>query len=179
MSSAARTADADYEIDEVLEFRSERLQALSAWWRAKSERLGRLLSRADVNPREIKDALPVVALIDVVAGPALKLRTRLIGTAIARFAGGGGPGGEVWDASHPNPIAARFVDCAQEVVRRRAPIRMRSRHAAAPEMRFAKGENFFAPLSTDGDRIDVILLGAELLVEDGAGGVRSLLNAAL
>ena len=126
-------------------------RALDYWNRRRADRL--MPARADIDPMHIVDLLQFVLLIDVLSDPR-DFRYRLIGTAVVEISrsdmtgrrlsatAGKGPGSIVWDNCE------RVVTC-------RAPF-SRSPPYIGPSERFRDCENLLMPLSTDGDRVDMV-----------------------
>lgn len=94
---------------------SPRLQALYEYWLAK-HRSGRLPSRDDLDPRDIRDVLPIVFLVDVVREP-LRFRFRLVGTEFAAKYGRDFTGEFLDDLVEPSEIddaASDFASCVAD-----------------------------------------------------------------
>ncbi len=69
---------------ELAHIRSQRLQRLHAYWRAKADLRGSLPQRSDIDPVELPDLLPNLMLLDVEHDP-LRFRYRLVGTRVVDF----------------------------------------------------------------------------------------------
>lgn len=68
------------------DLQSERLRQLGDYW--LSRRGGRRMpSRSDIDPADIKGILPMMFLADVLPGPPLDFRYRLVGTQLTEILG--------------------------------------------------------------------------------------------
>jgi hypothetical protein len=69
----------------AVRFQSDRVAALYRYWLAHCQG-NRLPRRADIDPAEIKSLLPYLMMVDLTDNP-LRIRYRLVGTEVARYAG--------------------------------------------------------------------------------------------
>lgn len=126
-----------------------------AFWRALRGRLARMPARSDLQPDEMKPLLPWLSLIEVQHRPR-RFRFRLVGTGIVDATGR--------DVTAQQVDAALFADRTDEVMR------LFSIPVDGPYLGYAEGQcdigpgdrrvpfvTTLAPLSTDGQRIDMLL----------------------
>lgn len=131
------------------------LEALEYW---ESKRAGAVFPiRGAIDPLEIPSLLRHVLLFDRVeheAAPGYTWRFRLVGTTVAALYGEH-TGKLIEDALAP-PIAKRNRGVMEEAVKRHAPMRAigRTRYVSS---QWLVGEALVAPLSTDGQLIDMLL----------------------
>jgi hypothetical protein len=131
------------------------LQRLYQYWSEK--RGGRsMLSRADIDPLDIRYAIGNVILIDVIDGEPLQFRIRLHGTNLAehvRFDLTGKMLDEMPQAEFRELTRQSFT----KVATTKKPL-----HAHRDRIlddRLRRYETIILPLSSDDDRVDVILCG--------------------
>lgn len=130
------------------------LQAILAYWQSKCGADGRLPSRRDLDPLELRGLLPNIYLIDVVEDG--RFRVRLMGEAHVEVYG---PGlvGRVIDDIFPAGVAAEFNRLYAAVVRRREPVINRGQVTWLKSFDWMRYEGLHAPLASDGVKIDGIL----------------------
>lgn len=142
-----------------------RLQQLHAYWLQKAGRRP-MPARADLDPAEIPLLLPHVMLVDVL--PSGRYRYRLIGTENAREHGINATGCYL-DEVLPGPeyqvhVLALYDECAR---RRRALysecLFLSPRHGPERHTKVV-----FLPLSDDGRRINIVLVGQVFFYLDEA-----------
>ena len=151
----------------------ERLQQLQAYWRHKAAGR-RLPCRADLDPVEIPLLLPHVMLVDVL--PSGRYRYRLIGTENAREHGINATGCYL-DEVLPGPeyqvhVRGLYDEC------------VRTRRALYSECLFLSLKHgperhtkvLFLPLSDDGARVNIVLVGQVFLYLDRAVRDRHLID---
>lgn len=129
------------------------LKTLLEYWQSKCGQGGRLPSRADIDPLELRNLLPYVYLIDVIT--PTRFRIRLLGEEhVAIY----GPGvvGKVIDDIFPPAAATEFNRLYSAVVRRREPVLNRGQVTWLRNREWMHYEGLHAPLSTDGSTIDCI-----------------------
>ncbi len=143
--------------------RSTRLRELYAYWRSKAENR-KIPARADIDPSEIPGLLPYLCLIDVIGNPAA-FRYRLVGTKVVDLRGKDVTGRWVDNDLYPKNLrdVAAMMSSALEA---RAPVVGHNRFWA-PGRIWRKVEWLNLPLSTDGEWIDMLLMG---FVEMDASG---------
>lgn len=143
------------ELDPDLRFEDARLGRLLAWWRGEVEALGRLPGRGRFDPVAMKALLPQVYMVDVL--PGMRLRWRLIGTAITAMAGRDSTGrsfDEIYAGAALDTIAASF----REVARSARPLRSFGSFAFAGNTRnHVRFEAMEVPLSAGGYTVDMVL----------------------
>lgn len=129
------------------------LRHLLAYWQSKCGPDGRLPSRADIDPLDLRGMLPNVYLIDVL--PDGKFRVRLLGEAhVAVY----GPGlvGRIIDDIFPPHSAAEFNRLYAAVVKRRSYLINRGQITWWQNREWVRFEGLHAPLADDGTTIDCI-----------------------
>lgn len=129
------------------------LKTLLAYWQSKRGPAGRLPSRADIDPLELRNLLPYVYLIDVIT--PTRFRIRLLGEEhVAIY----GPGvvGRVIDDIFPPEAANEFNRLYAAVVRRREPVLNRGQITWLRNREWMRYEGLHAPLASDGTAIDCI-----------------------
>lgn len=151
-----RTPDKEssgFELDPALNAVDPKIKKAIAYWLMKrGDRLAP--TRADINPREIKDFLPHFQLLELVdGGPAY--RPRLMGTAIVE-AMKEDITGRLFDETTPRPAAQRALRAVRWVIENKAPLRTFAPRTAVEGQEFLSHESVFLPLSTDGKTIDLL-----------------------
>lgn len=137
---------------EMLAPKSGILKSLLAYWQSKCD-AGRLPSRADIDPLELRNLLPYIYLIDVIT--PTRFRIRLLGEEHVTIYG---PGvvGKVIDDIFPPEAAVEFNRLYSAVVRRREPVLNRGQVTWLRNREWMKYEGLHAPLASDGAVIDTI-----------------------
>jgi len=64
---------------------SERIRTLNGYWQARSNG-GKVPSRSDIDPVDVRELLPNLMMVDVVGDPA-RFRYRLVGTRVVQYTG--------------------------------------------------------------------------------------------
>lgn len=136
-----------------------KLAALHAWWTEKQRAGGgRLPSRADVNPADIPRLLPHIALLDILTDP-LDYRYRVVGTRLVEMMGAERTGKRMREVLTPPAIEAT-VELMTQLLRTREPL-------AFSGTLFWLGKDYIEfdtlilPLSSDGERVDMAVMGLE------------------
>jgi hypothetical protein len=148
---------ADDENAEIFEGLPADLRAIFDYWRAK--RAGRKMpSRADLDPAELKVLLPSMILVDVLYDEAGKADFvyRLAGTREVEARSENPTGKRVAEAFF-GPSLENVLGCYQSVVDRREPY-LDDDHFVRGGDHFADEANIFLPLSSDGERVTMILV---------------------
>jgi len=140
---------------DVTLFKTAVVRQVYEYWLGKCVR-GRLPTRADLRPEEMRGFLPYLFMVDV-TGPPLAFRFRLVGTKVTEWAGQEFTGLAVDDESY-GPQWRRVFDVYAGVVDSRRP-RLDIWDAPWVSREFVRYERLIAPLSSDGQAID-ILFGA-------------------
>lgn len=156
-SAAARTGD-ETRAEIVAAVANPDLHRLYDYWRARGAS-GRLPSRRDVDPLEMRFMLGNLLLIDVVRDPAApppRFRYRLVGANLVNTLGIEMTGRMLDD--HPDP---EFREVAKRVYRR---VVEESRPTAVRrdtvvDGRVRRYEVVHLPLAADGATVDMILVG--------------------
>lgn len=148
----------DFSIDPELNFQRPELLQFLAYWEQKRE--GRQFpSRADIKRREIQDLLPWLHMYDV-EGPQ-EFHVRLAGTKIeALLPAQKYPGKPI--SVLPHLVYRRSQITLELVMQLHAPLRTHNSQAPIPGQEFRGIENLYAPLSSNGADIDIIV-GVTLL----------------
>lgn len=133
-------------------FKTAVVRLVYEYWLGKCVR-GRLPRRADLHPEEMRGFLPYVFLVDVTQAP-LAFRFRLVGTKIAEWSGKEFTGLAV-DEDAYGPNWRRVFDLYANVVDNRRP-RLDIWDAPWVSREFVRYERLVAPLSSDGQVIDML-----------------------
>lgn len=115
-------------------------------------------SRADLEPTEIPNLLPYVALIEAESEPR-RFRWRLIGTHITQAMGYDSTG-RYFDEKYSGQVLLDLMAVYERVLSSRKPIRHFGRPTFA-DKHYAEYESTHLPLSSDGNDVDIILVGLE------------------
>ena len=148
---------ADNENAEVFEGLPADLRAIFDYWRSK--RAGRKMpARSDLDPAELKTQLPSMILVDVVYDGEGKADFvyRLAGTHEVDVRGENPTGKRVAEAFF-GPSLENVLGCYQSVVDRREPY-LDDDYFLRDGDYFADEANIFLPLSSDGERVTMILV---------------------
>ena len=133
------------------------LRAIFDYWRGK--RAGRRMpARSDLDPAELKMMLPSMILVDVIydaAGNA-DFVYRLAGTREVEVRGEDPTGKRVADAFY-GPSLENVLGCYMSVIQRGEPY-LDDDYFVREGNHFADEANIFLPLSSDGKRINMILV---------------------
>jgi len=132
---------------------SARLRSALDYWRAK-RREGRLPSRADLDPLELKPLLPFLYLIDVLGEPR-RFRYRLIGTQVVRWSGDDGTG-RFADDEFCGSGRFELIELYERTARSAMPVvtPWQSAVLGGSMMRFAR---LLLPLAADGRSVDMLM----------------------
>jgi len=110
--------------------------------------------RMDIRPEELRALLPYIFLVDVSANHPVEFRFRLVGSEISIWAGKEYTGLTVNETDY-GPQWRRIHDLYLDVVASRQP-RRDIYHAAWVGREFLYYERFLAPLSSDGETVDML-----------------------
>lgn len=69
---------------DVFIVQSQRIRTLNAYWQAKAK--GRVPSRSDIDPVDVRELLPNLMMIDMLGEPT-RFRYRLVGTRVVQYTG--------------------------------------------------------------------------------------------
>ena len=137
---------------------SDRIKRAYSYWQSKCDSR-HMPSRADIDPTDIPDLLPHVTLVDVVAD-ARRFVYRLVGTSEVDARGRDPTGLSVAEAYFgPTPESA--VDNYVTVSETRQPVFERA-DFTTQNGRYIDEEALFLPLSSDGAKVDMILVVARV-----------------
>lgn len=139
---------------------SPRLEAICDYWLAKQQS-GRLPSRDDLDPHDIRDVLPIVFLVDVEREP-LRFRFRLVGTEFAAKYGRDFTGeflDELVETSEADGAASDFMSC----VTLRTCIRTHRRWKTESGY-YWYFERILLPLADDAGTVNMLLGGIDIRV---------------
>ena len=140
--------------DKNLDFKNPDIAGFYRYWNAK--RAGREFpSREDITPRDIPHLLPWLHLHDVPPSGE-EIHIRLVGTMLSETFGDGDMRGKPL-STLPAGVYARVKQAINWVIDARAPIRTYAPNAALPQRQFLGIESCFAPLSSEGDDINMIV----------------------
>jgi hypothetical protein len=150
-----------------LEHAHSRIQRIYHYWRSIRPQAGGLPGRQHLDPADITDLLPYLWLLDVQREP-LRLRYRLVGTAIVRMVGRDFTGAWI-DEAHPQVIGDdRFAGRWRYVIEQRLPTWRRGKPILFLLHRdFAEVENIYLPFARNGVDVDQILAYTVVYRSDG------------
>ena len=147
-------------------FKTAVVRQVYEYWLGKCVR-GRLPARAALRPEEMRAFLPYVFLVDVSAAP-LAFRFRLVGTKITEWAGKEYTGLAVDEPAY-GAHWRRVFDVYAAVVDGRRP-RLDIWDAPWVSREFVRYERLIAPLSSDGQTIDMLFGALYAFSEEEPGG---------
>jgi hypothetical protein len=131
------------------------LQRLYAYWLEKKG--GRVAPpRGALRPEEIVELLPDIAIVDVVGDPP-RFRSRLVGTRIVAAFGRESTGKFLDEVDYAD-IRPEVFERLNAAVSQRRP-NLRSSQFTTAEGRRLTYESIIMPLSSDGEAIDMLLIG--------------------
>lgn len=143
--------------DVTLDFRSEKLRQLHAYW--DSKRAGRAMpQRADIEPTEIPLLLPHIGLVDVESAPP-RMYFRLIGTHITHALGRDNTN-KYFDEAYQEPLLGDVTRVYRMVVDLSVPVRHFGK-AQFSDKQYREYESVHLPLSQNGAAVSMILVGQE------------------
>lgn len=139
--------------DPTLAFSLPRYGQLVTIWRAKAA--GRAMPRrSDITPRDLKDFLREVILIQRVSTNPSRYVWRIIGTGVTDILGH--HTGKTFDESVPTEHLVRWTEVSDLILSSQQPLRLRGRvHIHGRE--YLDAENLYLPLATDEDEPGFIL----------------------
>ncbi len=142
-----------------------KLQRFYLYWK-KLHPPGRLPGRQHFDPLDIPDLLAALWLLDVQREP-FRLRYRVVGTRIIEAIGREVTG--MWlDQAHPHLVNdAAYFDRYRTIVETRTPNRRRGKPKAWAQDEYREVENLAAPLASDGETVDMILMFSVFHYRDG------------
>lgn len=115
---------------------------------------GRLPARSDIRPRDIIDILPHIVLNDVIPGPPVRYRYRLVGTRVTEYYGFDPTGrmfDEVASGAFYNSVVQSFATCRETG----NPQMDSVRHIWPGVQRYSL---LTLPFATDGETVDIIMV---------------------
>ena len=127
-----------------------------SWWSKTTRRLGRLPSRADLEPHDLgAKALPHVLLVDILDN-ATDLRFRLMGTNHAEF-NRRDLSGQLFSEVYPpkSPVLAYLKDLYKEMIETRRPLWTLNEFIPPTRDLPIRMGRLMLPLSSDGQTIDL------------------------
>ncbi len=148
------TSTSTFAFDPDLRFQHLELAKFHAYWNLKrGERA--FPSRADLAPRDLVSLLPWVHMYDVVDGSE-DFRIRLYGTEIDKLFGIVDFRGKSI-STLPSAVFERLRQHLMQVLKTRAPVRACTTRSVLPNQNYKSAEDVYAPLSSNGEDIDVIM----------------------
>lgn len=147
------------EQDPGLNFRSAKLTEFLAYWQSKKSNQ-RFPTRSDIAPRDILPWLPMISMYDA-PHQGEEFRIRLFGTALSEFFSQGDLRGRPI-SDLPPAVYARKRRALDHVMNIRAPLRTFVEKTVIPGQDFQSLEACYAPLSSNGSDIDVIIVLMQL-----------------
>lgn len=148
---------------------SDRLQKLYAYWNAKRGSRS-MPARRDIEPLEIHRLLPHVVLVDVEASP-MRFRYRLVGTFVTQVTGRDVTGCYVDSAIFPHSIES-VLDPYRLAAEHQEPVGKVGEACWVPAREWMHLETLILPLSADGVKTDMLLLGIDQ-VQSGPAATQS------
>ena len=135
------------------------LNPLLSYWNSKRvENKGRIPKRSQIRPSEMINFLPYLILIDVLSDP-LDFRYRLIGTGICYYLKNDYTGLCMSEIPHQKAGTVIWKNCKNVVINKKALFP--NTPYVGPKMDFNKSKDLLLPLSSDGENVDIILIGVE------------------
>lgn len=175
VTRVAASHDAPWFGSFALDFVTPQLQRAAAAWTAKRG-TRTMPSRGDLTIRDLKPVLPNLALIEIVRGETVRFRVRLMGSQLDEMVA---------------PMTGRFIDEAvsthfaqkwssqwQPAIDARKPMRAAGRVEFAGR-RWYVAESLYAPLASDGETPDMLMVVVWYYSVDTADGARNELAAPL
>lgn len=139
--------------DPTLAFVDPGYEHLLQLWRTKSGNR-KMPTRSDLTPRDLKDILRNILLLEKTADNPRQYRWRLIGTALTSVLGENT--GKTFEESIPAEHLPRWLDCANLILEGGQPLRFLGRvHSQGRE--YLDAENLFVPLANDNGEPTFIL----------------------
>jgi len=133
--------------DPTLAFVDPSYEHLLSLWRTKAGNR-KMPSRSDITPRDLKNILRNVLMLEKTADNPPQYRWRLIGTALTSVLGENT--GKTFEESIPAEHLPRWMDCAQLILEGGQPLRFLGRvHIQGRE--YLDAENLYVPLANDAD----------------------------
>ncbi len=119
-------------------------------WRTKAgER--KMPKRSDMTPRDLKDVLRNLLVLERVSREPSRYRFRLVGTALTGMGTGGiDPTGKMIEEGLPAEVLGRWIECADMILDGGQPLRFLGR-VQLPGRDYLDAENLFVPLANDND----------------------------
>ncbi len=135
--------------------KSEPLARLYDYWVSRS-REGRIPSRAQIDPLDVPELLPIVFLVDVVwAKGEPDFRFRLVGSKITEIVGSD-PTGRNFSSFYDEANLAPMTELYSRVASLGEPF-VNNSSAPFSDKDFVKLARLLLPLSEDGEQVDMIL----------------------
>ena len=165
MSTSQSTPKSTREVPSDFSIWHPKLQRFYLYWQ-RIRPPGRLPGRQHFDPLDIPDLLPGLWLLDLQREP-FRLRYRVVGTRVIDAIGREVTG--MWlDEAHPHLVNddeyfARYRTIAET----KTPDRRRGRPKAWTPDEYREVENLAAPLASDGETVDVIMMLSVFHYPDG------------
>ncbi|TQV80846.1 PAS domain-containing protein [Denitrobaculum tricleocarpae] len=135
--------------------KSQPLARLYDYWVSKS-RGGRLPSRAQIDPLDVPELLPIIFLVDVAwSRGEPDFRFRLVGSKITEIVGSD-PTGRNFSSFYDDANLAPMTELYSRVARHGEPF-VNNSSAPFSDKDFVKLARLLLPLSEDGEQVDMIL----------------------
>lgn len=162
MSDLAGNSELDPELDLQSPILTELLQI---WENARADKP--LPARADMGPSVLGPVLlPHILIADVEYHPVMRFRWRLIGTHTTETLGRDVTG-SYWDEIYNEQTMASLALRVGWLLKHRKPLRAIG-ISPKPEENAGSSETLYLPLSDDGSRINMVMLGSVYTVGPGA-----------
>jgi hypothetical protein len=139
--------------DPTLAFGDSVYARFLALWQSKAGTRP-LPAKSEISPRDLKDFLPNIIIVQRVAENPSDYVCRLIGSKVAEVVGNST--GKRIEESAPSELAARWIECADLILDGGQPMRFLGRvHLKGSE--YLDAENLFVPLADDQGRPTFVL----------------------
>ena len=136
--------------DPTLAFTDPTYTHLLDLWRAKTGNR-KMPKRSDMSPRDLKDVLRNLLVLERVSQEPSRYRFRLVGTALTGMGTGGiDPTGKMIEEGLPAEALGRWIECADMILDGGQPLRFLGR-VQLPARDYLNAENLFVPLANDND----------------------------
>jgi hypothetical protein len=136
--------------DPTLAFADSTYTHLLDLWRAKAGDR-KMPKRSDMTPRDLKDVLRNLLVLERISQEPSRYRFRLVGTGLTGMGTGGvDPTGKMIEEGLPAEALERWIECGDMILDGGQPLRFLGRvHLAGRD--YLDAENLFVPLANDND----------------------------
>jgi hypothetical protein len=135
--------------DPTLAFTDPTYTHLLDLWRTKSGNR-KMPKRSDMSPRDLKDVLRNLMVLERLSQEPARYRVRLIGTSLTGMSGDTDPTGKMLEEAVPAEHLSRWIECADMILDGGQPLRFLGR-VQLPGRDYLDAENLFVPLANDNE----------------------------